>query len=123
DSRPPLRCTSIPRSASTAAPAFRPAPRTRFFLSTRCRRRSASSSPSTRRSSPRHNRGMRTLLSLLVILAASATPPDVAGVNRVLDDWHKAAAGADETRYFGYAAPEFVFLGTDASERWDLVSF
>ena len=66
---------------------------------------------------------MRTLLSLLVILAASATPPDVAGVNRVLDDWHKAAAGADETRYFGYAAPEFVFLGTDASERWELAVY
>jgi len=30
---------------------------------------------------------------------------------------------ADERRYFGHAAPEFVFLGTDATERWDLASF
>jgi ketosteroid isomerase-like protein len=68
-------------------------------------------------------RGMRTLLSLLLLFAASTTRADAAGVNHVLDDWHKAAADADEPRYFGYAAPEFVFLGTDASERWDLASF
>src|SRR5947208_15687771 len=66
---------------------------------------------------------MHTLLSLLLFLAASATQSNVAGIDHVLDDWHKAAADADEQRYFGYAAPEFVFLGTDASERWDLASF
>lgn len=44
-------------------------------------------------------------------------------MNRVLDDWHKAAADADETRYFAHAAPDFIFLGTDATERWDLASF
>ena len=74
-------------------------------------------------SARRHNRGMHALLSLLLFLAASATQSNVAGIDHVLDDWHKAAADADETRYFGYAAPEFVFLGTDAGERWDLVSF
>ena len=57
---------------------------------------------------------------LLVLLLAIAAPSDV---DRVLDDWHKAAADADEARYFGYAAPEFVFLGTDATERWDLAAF
>lgn len=41
----------------------------------------------------------------------------------VLDDWHDAAAKADENRYFAHAAYDFVFLGTDASERWDLASF
>jgi len=44
-------------------------------------------------------------------------------ITTMLDDWHKAAAEADETRYFGHAGPEFVFLGTDATERWDLASF
>jgi len=66
----------------------------------------------------------RSLPFVLLLLAACASaPPRIDDVNHVLDDWHKAAADADEARYFGYAAPEFVFLGTDASERWDLASF
>jgi hypothetical protein len=44
-------------------------------------------------------------------------------VGELLDDWHDAAAKADETRYFGHFAPEAVFLGTDASERWNLGEF
>jgi hypothetical protein len=62
-------------------------------------------------------------LVLLLLAACASAPPRIDDVNHVLDDWHKAAADADEARYFGYAAPEFVFLGTDASERWDLASF
>ena len=46
-----------------------------------------------------------------------------ASIDRVLDDWHQAAADADEPRYFAHAAPDFVFLGTDATERWDLAAF
>lgn len=41
----------------------------------------------------------------------------------VLDDWHAAAAEADEARYLGHFAPDAVFLGTDASERWTLEEF
>lgn len=44
-------------------------------------------------------------------------------VARVLDDFHNAAATADEARYLGHFAPEGVFLGTDASERWPLEEF
>ena len=40
-----------------------------------------------------------------------------------LDDFHDAAARADENRYFGHFAPEGVFLGTDASERWAVRAF
>ena len=65
---------------------------------------------------------MHTAFSLLFVLAATVQSP-VVEINHVIDDWHKAAADADESRYFGYAAPEFVFLGTDATERWDLSSF
>ena len=42
---------------------------------------------------------------------------------RVLDDFHDAAAHADEERYFGHFAPGGVFLGTDATERWDVAAF
>jgi hypothetical protein len=41
-----------------------------------------------------------------------------AKVNAVLDDWHKAAAQADEARYFGHFTADAVFMGTDATERW-----
>lgn len=46
-----------------------------------------------------------------------------AAIARVLDDWHAAAAAADEARYFSHFAPGAVFLGTDATERWDVEAF
>lgn len=56
--------------------------------------------------------------------ATSTTNSDpTAEVNHLVDEWHRAAATADETRYFEAMAPEFVFLGTDATERWDVASF
>jgi len=44
-------------------------------------------------------------------------------IDHVLDDWHDAAAHADETRYFDHLAADAVFLGTDATERWDKAAF
>ncbi len=49
--------------------------------------------------------------------AADPLPPQEA-VAAVLDDWHAAAAAADEARYFGHMTEGAVFLGTDPSERW-----
>jgi ketosteroid isomerase-like protein len=43
---------------------------------------------------------------------------EAARVGAVLDELHAAAAAADEERYLSLLAPGFVFLGTDASERW-----
>lgn len=39
-------------------------------------------------------------------------------VNQHLDQWHKAAATADEDAFYGAMAPDCIYLGTDASERW-----
>lgn len=56
--------------------------------------------------------------------SARATADDAArSVNEMLDDWHDAAAHADEGRYFGHFAEDGVFLGTDATERWDVAAF
>lgn len=67
---------------------------------------------------------MRRLLPFLILLTACATAtsssPDV---ESTLDAWHRAAANADEASYFGAMAPEFIFLGTDATERWNIASF
>lgn len=78
---------------------------------------------------------MRTLL-LLAALAVPASgcaasfegrPVELEGVSRAiaatLDDWHDAASKADESRYFGHLDADSVFLGTDASERWDKQAF
>jgi len=47
----------------------------------------------------------------------------VAEVSSVLDAFHSAAAAADEERYFAQLAPDAVFLGTDATERWTVQQF
>lgn len=74
---------------------------------------------------------MRRPLFVLLALAA-CTPARDAGFDRAsetqsiareLDDFHDAAAHADETRYFAHFAPSGVFLGTDATERWDVPAF
>jgi len=59
---------------------------------------------------------------------ASAPAPadrerDKQAIGALLDDWHAAAAKADEERYFAHFTPDAVFLGTDATERWDLAAF
>jgi hypothetical protein len=65
---------------------------------------------------------MRALCFLLLAVGTSGqTPPQQ--VARVLDEWHRAAAAADEPRYFYYFAPNGVFMGTDATERWTVAEF
>ena len=44
-------------------------------------------------------------------------------VASALDDFHDAAGRADEDRYFGHFAPGGVFVGTDATEHWDVAAF
>ena len=46
-----------------------------------------------------------------------------ADINKVLDTWHLAAAKADEETYFGHLSDDSIFLGTDATERWDKTAF
>lgn len=75
---------------------------------------------------------MRLILALTLTLAvasplaANQSPafaaPSVA-VEALLDAFHSAAAKANETAYFDLFAPSGVFLGTDATERWDKAAF
>jgi ketosteroid isomerase-like protein len=46
-----------------------------------------------------------------------------AAIGAMLDAWHAAAARADEAAYFAHFAKDAVFLGTDATERWDVAAF
>ncbi len=66
--------------------------------------------------------------TLLIILVCSTAPsaraqaPADQAVIQELDTfltaWHRAAAEGNEELYFGSLAPDAVFLGTDATERW-----
>ncbi len=61
--------------------------------------------------------------------AARPEPPPRAAaeaqneIARLLDDWHAAASRADEEAYFAPIAERGVFLGTDATERWEKAAF
>ncbi len=65
---------------------------------------------------------LATALSI-TSLVAQAPKNAEAAIAAVLDDWHLAAAQADEARYFGHLREGAVFLGTDAAERWTKVEF
>ncbi len=44
-------------------------------------------------------------------------------IGAMLDDFHDAAAKADETRYFAHFTENAVFMGSDATERWTKSEF
>jgi pimeloyl-ACP methyl ester carboxylesterase len=58
--------------------------------------------------------------------APTTTPdlgPEVAAINAVLNDFHLAAAQADQARYFAHLTADSVFIGTDITERWNKDQF
>jgi ketosteroid isomerase-like protein len=55
--------------------------------------------------------------------APRADPPPDSAAAAALDAFHAAAARADEAAYIELLAENAVFLGTDASERWDKTAF
>jgi len=68
------------------------------------------------------------LLSCLFLsaCASSTSSTGVAGTPtaaEALDLWHTAASRADEQAYFDLMTEDAVFLGTDASERWEKAAF
>lgn len=44
-------------------------------------------------------------------------------IERTLDRFHESAAKADGKTYFELFAPEGIFIGTDATERWTVDEF
>lgn len=67
-----------------------------------------------------------TFLSLIGVILLSSfrnNSSDTEALNTLIDDWHKAAASADLEAYFGPTTDDFVFLGTDPTERWTKEEF
>ncbi|MCD6555837.1 MAG: nuclear transport factor 2 family protein [Bacteroidales bacterium] len=66
-------------------------------------------------------------ISILTLLACNSQTISISkeykdkqkqSINRLLDNWHKAAADADLENYFTKMSDDAIYLGTDASERW-----
>lgn len=63
---------------------------------------------------------MRNLILLAIIFLpfgiTAQTPTET--INQFMDNWHKAAATADEELFFGSMTEDGVYLGTDKTEKW-----
>lgn len=44
-------------------------------------------------------------------------------LNKLMDDWHHAAATGDEKVFFGSMGADAIYIGTDATERWPKAEF
>lgn len=56
-------------------------------------------------------------------LSASERTNQEQAAGKILDDFHDAAAKADEARYFAHFAEDAIFMGSDATERWTKSEF
>ncbi|WP_296618458.1 nuclear transport factor 2 family protein [Marivirga sp.] len=63
---------------------------------------------------------MRIILMMLLVLSPmflfAQTPTET--INQFMDNWHKAAATANEKVFFGSMTEDGVYLGTDKTEKW-----
>ncbi|WP_405351111.1 nuclear transport factor 2 family protein [Nonlabens sp. Asnod3-H03] len=68
----------------------------------------------------------KTLLLLTVIILSSCgSQKNIATdlLDRTIDDWHDAATTASYEDYFSLMTSDAVFIGTDATENWQLQEF
>jgi hypothetical protein len=56
-------------------------------------------------------------------LFSQNTEIDKKNINTTIDSWHKAASNAEFDNYFSFMTSNGVFIGTDASENWQLDAF
>jgi hypothetical protein len=68
---------------------------------------------------------LRRLVLVLPLLLVAPAGASVAEdeIGRLLDRFHRAASAARFDEYFGMFAPDGVFIGTDAGERWTVDQF
>ncbi len=78
------------------------------------------------------HRARQGMTIAILLLAAVLVPPahantaddsKIAAIGQTLDRLHAAAAKADGKAYFDLFAPDAVFIGTDAIERWPVEAF
>lgn len=60
---------------------------------------------------------------LLLMPGAAFSQADTVAIHKFIDDWHLAATQANAKNYFGSIADNGIFIGTDATERWNKQQF
>lgn len=68
-------------------------------------------------------RNFNYILFLFVCTYLTGQDPVKTDIDTTLDAWHKAAAEANFDAYFGMMTKDAVFIGTDATENWQLDEF
>jgi ketosteroid isomerase-like protein len=66
----------------------------------------------------------KLFIALLLLVSGTAfSQTDTLAIHKFIDDWHLAATKADANAYFGAIADNGIFIGTDATERWNKKQF
>lgn len=63
------------------------------------------------------------LFSFIGFSQNSKTATNTTAINTLLNDWHKAAADAKFDAYFSYLSTDAIYIGTDATENWNVDQF
>lgn len=63
------------------------------------------------------------IFSLLLVSGTVFSQSDTTAIHRFIDNWHLAATQANAEAYFGSIADQGIFIGTDATERWNKKQF
>jgi ketosteroid isomerase-like protein len=63
------------------------------------------------------------LVFTILSLGLYAQDNEKNNIANLIDNWHKAAADADQKAYFGFIADDGVYIGTDSTEIWSKQEF
>jgi len=63
------------------------------------------------------------VLAAVPMLAMTSKPDPQVELDKMINDWHVAAAQGNFDGYFGVTTEDFVFLGTAPGERWTQEEF
>jgi len=69
---------------------------------------------------------MKTLKLCILLMSVSLTllnGQDTDQIDQLLTDWHNAAAGADQQKFFSFIDENGVYIGTDSTEIWTKQEF
>lgn len=62
---------------------------------------------------------MKKIIALFFLLfSLNITAQEKSNIDKVLTQWHQAAADANFDKYFSLMTKDGVFIGTDATENW-----
>ena len=71
---------------------------------------------------------MKQFLFILAFVALSnmgfaQNSKNTAAINTLLNNWHKSAADAKFDSYFSFLTSDAIYIGTDATENWNMDQF